>query len=77
MLMLDQCIDTHIITVDNLSSDECEDLIKRLDICQEAKRQFISLQISWQDYLDLIECAGVDISEFLHNADNNAFIMGF
>jgi|688.fasta_scaffold53938_6 hypothetical protein len=77
MLMLDQCIDTHIITVDNLSSDECEDLIKRLDICQEAKRQFISLQISWQDYLDLIECAGVDISQFLHNADNNALIMGF
>ena len=75
--MLDQCIDTHIITVDNLSSDECEDLIKRLDICQEAKRQFISLQISWQDYLDLIECAGVDISQFLHNADNNALIMGF
>ncbi|MBO1055959.1 MAG: hypothetical protein HEQ27_05285 [Dolichospermum sp. JUN01] len=75
--MLDQCIDTHIITVDNLSSDECEDLIKRLDICQEAKRQFMSLQISWQDYLDLIECAGVDISQFLHNADNNALIMGF
>jgi hypothetical protein len=77
MLMLDQLLDTHIIVANNLSPDECEDLIKRLDICQEAKRQFMSLQISWQDYLDLIECAGVDISEFLHNADNNAFIMGF
>jgi hypothetical protein len=75
--MLDQLLDTHIIVANNLSPDECEDLIKRLDICQEAKRQFMSLQISWQDYLDLIECAGVDISEFLHNADNNAFIMGF
>jgi len=77
MLMLDQFLDTHIIVADNLSPDECEDLIKRLDICQEAKRQFMSLQISWQDYLDLIECAGVDMSDFLQTADDNALIMGF
>jgi hypothetical protein len=77
MFLLSQCIDTHIITSEHLSLDECEDLIKSLDICQEAKRQFMALKISWQDYLDLIECAGVDISAFLHNADDNALIMGF
>lgn len=71
------CIETKILVTTDLSLDECDDLIKRLDICQEAKNLFMSLEISWQDYLDLIESAGVDMSDFLQTADDNALIMGF
>jgi len=74
---LARCIETEIFITTDLSSDECDDLIKRLDICQEAKRLFMSLEISWEDYLDLIESAGVDMSDFLQTADDNALIMGF
>jgi len=75
--MFDEVMGIEIIPVSNISPDEINDLIKRHDICMEAKRQLLSLQISWQDYLDLIECAGVNIQEYLNISDNNALILGF
>ncbi|MBJ7295796.1 MAG: hypothetical protein JHC73_05600 [Dolichospermum sp.] len=74
---LPACIETQILVTTDLSPDECDDLIKRLDICQEAKKLLMSLEISWDDYLDLIESAGVDMTDFLQTADDNAFAMGF
>lgn len=74
---LTACLETQILVTTDLSPDECDDLIKRLDICQEAKKLLMSLEISWEDYLDLIESAGVNMSDFLQTADDNAFAMGF
>jgi hypothetical protein len=77
MIGLEACIDTKILVTTDLSPEECDDLINRLDICQEAKKLLMSLEISWEDYLDLIESAGVNMSDFLQTADDNAFAMGF
>ncbi|MTJ11846.1 hypothetical protein FJR11_04390 [Anabaena sp. UHCC 0187] len=74
---LDLILDTEIIVSSHLDAIECDDLVKRLDICQEAKSQLLALKISWQDYLDLIEVAGVDIQDYLNITDENALVLGF
>ena len=75
--MFDSVMGIEIIPVCGISPTEIDDLIKQHDICMEAKRQLLDFKISWQDYLDLIECAGVNIQEYLTTSDNNALILGF
>lgn len=75
--MFDDIFGVEIIPIQGISTDEINDLIKRHDICAEAKRQLLAFQISWQDYLDLLECAGVNIQEYLNITNENALILGF
>lgn len=75
--MFDDVMGIDIIPITGISPEEINDLIKRHDICMEAKNQFLAQKISWQDYLDLIECAGVNMQEYLSTADDNALTLGF
>lgn len=75
--MINYVLDLEIIPNKGVTSQEISDLIKRYDICMEAKRQLLSFKISWHDYLDLIECAGVNVDEYLTTANENSLVLGF
>jgi hypothetical protein len=57
--------------------DEIRNLIKREEIASLARQRFLSGQISFQDFLDCLEIAQMDIDNFLQTNDENAQMMGF
>lgn len=73
----DDVIGLHIITGSSMSDDEIADLIKREEITALASENFAKGKISFQDFLDCLEVAGVNIDEFRQTANNNAYILGF
>ena len=74
---IDDVIGVHIITVPNMSDDEINDLIKREEVVSLAKEKFTKGEITFQDFLDCLEVAEVNIDEFLGIANSNAHAMGF
>lgn len=54
-----------------MSRDEIDYLIKQEYTANQAISSFLAHKISWQDCLDILEICGVDIDEYLIQADNN------
>ena len=76
-MILAELVRCEILLVGNLSSDEISDLIKREEITSLANSRFASGEISFQDYLDCLEVAQVDIDDFLITANDNSQLLGF
>lgn len=72
-----QFLDFEISIVGKISDQEIQDLINRHEICSLAKEKLVKGQILWEEYLDLIETAGIDIDQFLNEANDDAILMGF
>lgn len=75
--MLDKIIGTEIFVAHFLTDDEIQDLIAREEITSLATEKFIKGVISFSDFLDYLEVAGVSIDNFLVTADENAMALGF
>ena len=73
--MLENILRPCIIVLPGTCPEELSDLCKREEIAYLALQQFLSLEISWNDYLDCLEIAGANIDEFLVIADTNAFLV--
>lgn len=74
--MIEKILQTEIIVIQGISPEEIDDLIKKHEACHDAKISLIKGNISWDDYIDLIGLAGIDIDEFLDEANNDAILMG-
>ncbi|MTJ56021.1 hypothetical protein FJR38_26910 [Anabaena sp. UHCC 0253] len=76
-MISDDVLGIHIITTSNLSDDEISDLIRREELANLAKDSFLKSKISFQDFLDCLELAQVNIDDFLICANDNAHAVGF
>jgi hypothetical protein len=76
-MILDDVVGCHIITTQNMSKEECDDLIKRLEVTRLAGEALATAKITFQDYLDCLEMAQVNINNFLITANDNAQAIGF
>lgn len=74
--MIEKIFETEIIVLQGISPEEIDDLIKKHEACHDAKISLMKGNISWDDYIDLIGLAGIDIDEFLDEANNDAILMG-
>ncbi|WP_414622051.1 hypothetical protein [Calothrix sp. CCY 0018] len=54
-----------------LSCDEINYLIKQEEVSSLALERFLSAEISWNDYLDILEVCNVDIDDYLETSDQN------
>jgi hypothetical protein len=75
--MLQELIKCEILLVPQASSEEISDLIKREEITYLANLRFTNGEISFQDYLDCLEVAGVCIDEYLPVINTNCRLAGF
>jgi hypothetical protein len=75
--MLSDLIKCEILLVPQASPEEISDLIKREEITYLANLKFTKGEISFQDYLDCLEIAGVCIDEYLPVVNTNCMLAGF
>lgn len=74
--MIDELLSVEILLVPHTSSDEISNLIKREEIISLANTRFIEGKISFQDYIDCLEVAGVCIDDYLLTVENNLTTVG-
>lgn len=74
--MIAELIKCEIFLVPQVSQEEISDLIKREEITQLANTRFAEGEISFQDYIDCLEVAGVCIDDYLLTVENNLSILG-
>jgi hypothetical protein len=75
--MLEKIIASEIIIVEKLGKEEADDLVAKKEVADLATSRFISGQLSFSDFLECMEIAGVNIDEYLICANSNAKIIGF
>ena len=75
--MINDLIKCEILITPQISDEEISDLIKREEITYLANLRLANGEISFQDYLDCIEVAGVNIDEYLPIVNTNCQIAGF
>ncbi|YAF95174.1 MAG: hypothetical protein AB3A66_21760 [Nodularia sp. CChRGM 3473] len=75
--MIADLIKCEIILVPQASTEEIDTLIKREEITYLANLRLANGEISFQDYLDCLEIAAVDIDEYLQISDINCRLAGF
>jgi hypothetical protein len=75
--MINDLIRCEILIVPQTSDEEISDLIKREEITYLANSRLANGEISFQDYLDCLEVAGVNIDEYLPLVDTNCRLAGY
>lgn len=75
--MLTDLIKCEIFLTPQASQEEISNLIKREEVTYLANNRFAKGEISFQDYLDCLEVAGVCIDEYLPVVNANCILLGF
>ncbi|HYX18774.1 MAG TPA: hypothetical protein VE944_31280 [Nostoc sp.] len=75
--MILDLIKCEIFLTPQVSQEEISNLIKREEITSLANTRFAKGEISFQDYLDCLEVAGVCIDEYLPIVNANCQLAGF
>ncbi len=75
--MIAELIKCEILIVSQTSDEEISDLIKREEITSLASMRLANGEISFQDYLDFLEVAGVCVDEYLPIVNTNCILAGF
>lgn len=52
-------------------------ILIRLNNCQQALSNLLDCEISWQDYLDILQSNGVDMDDYLNISHENIISCGF
>lgn len=59
-----------------MTQEEINYLVKQQEVSSLALDRFLGGQISWNDYLDVLEVCNVDVDDYLQTMDDNfALIM--
>lgn len=74
--MISDLIKCEIVLIPQASQEEISDLIKREEITYLANTRFAKGEISFQDYIDCLEVAGVCIDDYLLTVENNLATAG-
>ncbi len=74
--MLDDILGLSIITTEKMSESESSKLIEKLECAELAKTRFIKGEISFEDYLDILELCEVDIDNYLITVEDNLAVDG-
>jgi hypothetical protein len=69
--MLNQILELEIKIASPMDTSQCQYLIKQLETAELAKDKFLKNQISFQDYIDILEVCNIDIDDYLINLEDN------
>jgi hypothetical protein len=74
--MIQNLLSTEILIVGKISDEEAKHLEKQLQASELALQKFLSSEISFSDYLEIMELCGVNIDEYMLQVENNLSIVG-
>lgn len=74
--MIEQVLSTEIVIVDRICEEEARHLQKQLETSELALQKFLSNQITFTDYLEILELCGVNIDNYLVNIENSLLEAG-
>lgn len=74
--MLEKAMKVEILVPNRkLYAEEIEELITREEVAAIALARFLSLEISLNDYLNILETCQIDIDDYLAVVDENCAIL--
>lgn len=74
--MIETILQPEIILMRPICNQEATHLIKQLSVAEMATDKFIKAEISFNDFLELMELAEVDIDEYLTVVEGNLLEVG-
>lgn len=74
--MIETILQPEIILMRSICNQEATHLIKQMEVAQTATDKFIKGEISFSDFLELMELAEVDIDEYLGIVEANLLEVG-
>ncbi|MCC5640539.1 hypothetical protein LC593_32865 [Nostoc sp. CHAB 5844] len=69
--MLDILLETEIQVNHQISFDEANDLVRKLEVANLARDKFLAGQISLSDYCDILEMCDVNLDDYLISVESN------
>ncbi|MEH1810885.1 MAG: hypothetical protein V7K26_00090 [Nostoc sp.] len=73
---MQRLLSTQIVIVGKISNEEARHLEDKLQVSELALQRFIANQISFADYLDIMELCDIDIDDYLINVERNISTLG-
>jgi len=64
-------VEINSITLTGCSRSEMSSVIYRYDLCNQALQAFMAQEISFEEYLDILETAEVNIDDYLEVTEQN------
>lgn len=74
--MLSEILEPQISLFQPICREEADDLCKQLEVAQLATDRFIKGEVSYSDFLELMELAGVDIDNYALTVESNLSEIG-
>ncbi|MFN6485439.1 MULTISPECIES: hypothetical protein [unclassified Nostoc] len=74
--MIQQFLETQIVTTEGMSHDQALHLIKQMECADLALARFLKGEISFSDYCDILELCEVNIDSYLINVEENLATVG-
>lgn len=69
-------LSTQIVVVGKISEEEARHLEQKLQVSEFALQRFIANEISFADYLDIMELCDINIDDYLINIEENFSAIG-
>jgi hypothetical protein len=70
-MLINQILELEIKIVAPMETEESQYLIRQLETAELAKDKFLKNQISFQDYIDILEVCDIDIDNYLITLEDN------
>ncbi|BAU65662.1 hypothetical protein STA3757_30510 [Stanieria sp. NIES-3757] len=64
-------LEVNIEALNDHNDNDIKNVLIRLDICREALDAFLAQEITFEEYLDLLKTAEVNIDDYLINTEQN------
>ena len=75
--MIQNLLSTEIVIVEKISDKEARQLEKQLQLSELALKRFLSADITFSEYLEIMEMCEVDIDDYLVTVENNLSAIGY
>ncbi|MFM5962611.1 MAG: hypothetical protein ACKOQ2_36595 [Dolichospermum sp.] len=75
-MMIEKILQTEILVVSGISPSEIDHLLEKYEDCNNALDSLIKGIMTLDDYIDFLLMAGIDVDDFLTEADKDCILMG-
>lgn len=74
--MIKNLLSTQIVIVEKISDRDARQLEKQLQLSELALQKFLSSEINFSDYLEMMEMCQIDVDEYLLIVQDNLSAIG-
>lgn len=75
--MIEKLLSTEIVIVQKISNEKARQLEKQLQLSELALKKFLSADITFSEFLEIMEMCEIDIDDYLNTIENNLSAIGY